>query len=66
MSDAPTKPTLGPERGIVLRGTGGIWHVRTEAGVDREAMLAGRLKQERKLDPANKLAVGDRVTIELG
>jgi ribosome biogenesis GTPase len=57
---------LGTERGVVLRGTGGIWHVRTDAGVDREAMLAGRLKQEKKLDPANKLAVGDRVTIELG
>ena len=66
MSDAPASPSLGPERGIVLRGTGGIWHVRTESGVDREAMLAGRLKQEKKLDPANKLAVGDRVTIELG
>ena len=66
MSDVPTAPSLGPERGIVLRGTGGVWHVRTESGVDREAMLAGRLKQERKVDPANKLAVGDRVTIELG
>jgi ribosome biogenesis GTPase len=59
-------PPLGRERGIVLRGTGGVWHVRTESGADREAMLAGRLKQERKADPANKLAVGDRVTIELG
>jgi ribosome biogenesis GTPase len=59
-------PPLGTERGIVLRGTGGIWHVRTESGADREAMLAGRLKQERKADPSSKLAVGDRVTIELG
>jgi ribosome biogenesis GTPase len=66
VSDAAAPPSLGSERGIVLRGTGGIWHVRTESGVDREAMLAGRLKQEKKLDPANKLAVGDRVTIELG
>ena len=52
------------EEGVVLHGTGGIWHVRTERGADREASLRGRLKQEGKNDNARKLAVGDRVTIE--
>jgi ribosome biogenesis GTPase / thiamine phosphate phosphatase len=52
------------EQGVVLHGTGGIWHVRTASGVDREASLRGRLKQESKQENALKLAVGDRVTIE--
>ena len=52
------------ERGIVLRGTGGVWHVRTEEGIDREVSLRGRLKLERKEEGQIKLAVGDRVTIE--
>ena len=54
----------GTEQGVVLHGTGGIWHVRTESGADREASLRGRLKQEGKQDPSLKLAVGDRVTVE--
>ena len=52
------------EQGVVLHGTGGIWHVRTESGVDREASLRGRLKQESKQENSLKLAVGDRVTLE--
>ncbi|HEV7836566.1 MAG TPA: GTPase RsgA, partial [Gemmatimonadaceae bacterium] len=48
--------------GVVLKGTGGIWHVRTEAGVTREASLRGRLKQEK--EESKKLAVGDRVVLE--
>ena len=52
--------SVSREEGVILRGTGGIWHVRTTAGVEREASLRGRLKQEN----APKLAVGDRVAIE--
>lgn len=52
--------TVASEEGVVLRGTGGVWVVRTLAGVEREVSLRGRLKQ----DNAPKLAVGDRVTIE--
>ena len=48
--------------GVVLRGTGGVWVVRGDDGVEREAALRGRLKQ----DNAPKLAVGDRVTVEPG
>ncbi|HEX2716203.1 MAG TPA: ribosome small subunit-dependent GTPase A [Gemmatimonadaceae bacterium] len=48
--------------GVVLRGTGGVWVVRGDDGVEREAALRGRLKQEKTL----KLAVGDRVTVEPG
>lgn len=48
------------ERGVVLRGTGGVWVVRTDAGETREVALRGRLK---KAD-ATKLAVGDEVLIE--
>lgn len=59
-----TAEALRAEQGVVLHGTGGIWHVRTESGVDREASLRGRLKQEGKQDNARKLAVGDRVTLE--
>jgi len=49
-------------RGIVLRGTGGVWQVRTEAGETYPASLRGRLKQGEH----EKLAVGDDVTIESG
>jgi ribosome biogenesis GTPase len=52
------------ERGVVLHGTGGVWHVRTTSGADREASLRGRLKQESKQENALKLAVGDHVTVE--
>lgn len=47
-------------RGVVLRGTGGVWHVRDEQGITREASLRGRLKQGETM----KLAVGDEVVIE--
>ena len=64
--------------GTVLSGTGGIWQVRTDDGVQRDASLRGRLKQETSgksaretrgstsldSDRALKLAVGDRVTVE--
>ena len=59
-----TEATSPSEQGVVLHGTGGIWHVRTASGADREASLRGRLKQESKQENALKLAVGDRVTIE--
>lgn len=49
-------------RGIVLRGTGGVWQVRTEAGDTLSVALRGRLKQAER----EKLAVGDDVVIELG
>jgi ribosome biogenesis GTPase / thiamine phosphate phosphatase len=55
-----------PERGVVLHGTGGVWHVRTEGGAVREAALRGRLKHERDDDRAEaplKLAVGDEVLV---
>jgi ribosome biogenesis GTPase len=73
VSDLPSSA-----EGIVLRGTGGIWQVRTEDGDVRDVSLAGRLKQgenERKgtkrgrearvaaSTDFRKLAVGDRVTI---
>ncbi|HEU4565985.1 MAG TPA: ribosome small subunit-dependent GTPase A [Gemmatimonadaceae bacterium] len=49
------------ERGVVLRGTGGVWHVHTESGATREAALRGRLKQGGEV---LKLAVGDEVLVE--
>ncbi len=49
--------------GVVLKGTGGVWHVRAESGETHEASLRGRLKQER--EEARKLAVGDRVVLEI-
>ncbi|MGQ0714976.1 MAG: ribosome small subunit-dependent GTPase A [Gemmatimonadaceae bacterium] len=49
-------------RGIVLRGTGGVWQVRTESGETLSAALRGRLKQGEH----EKLAVGDDVVIEVG
>ena len=48
------------KRGVVLHGTGGIWAVRDDQGVEREVSLRGRIKQEGSL----KLAVGDEVDIE--
>ena len=47
-------------RGVVLRGTGGVWSVRNEAGETVEASLRGRLKKGDVL----KLAVGDEVELE--
>ncbi|MFI5244966.1 MAG: ribosome small subunit-dependent GTPase A [Gemmatimonadales bacterium] len=47
-------------RGTVLNGTGGVWTVRTTDGLNIDASLRGRLKQE---GAKMKLAVGDEVTI---
>ena len=47
----------------MLKGTGGLWHVRAETGETHEASLRGRLKQER--EETKKLAVGDRVMLEI-
>ena len=49
-------------RGIVLRGTGGVWQVRTVGGETLPVAMRGRLK---KAD-AEKLAVGDDVVVERG
>jgi ribosome biogenesis GTPase len=49
-----------PERGVVLRGTGGVWHVMAESGEQREVALRGRLKK----GDVEKLAVGDEVVVE--
>jgi ribosome biogenesis GTPase len=54
---------LTRKEGVVLKGTGGVWHVRADSGETHEASLRGRLKQER--DEAKKLAVGDRVVLEI-
>lgn len=51
------------KEGVVLKGTGGVWHVRAESGETHEASLRGKLKQER--EEAKKLAVGDRVVLEI-
>ena len=53
---------MNQTQGVVLKGTGGIWHVRTESGETHEASLRGRLKQEK--EESKKLAVGDRVVLE--
>lgn len=50
------------ERGVVLRGTGGVWAVRSESGEIRDVSLRGRLKKQN----AVKLAVGDEVIVEPG
>ena len=47
----------------MLQGTGGVWHVRADSGETHEASLRGRLKQER--EETKKLAVGDRVILEI-
>ena len=54
---------MSRKEGVVLQGTGGVWHVRVESGETHEASLRGRLKQER--EEATKLAVGDRVVLEI-
>ena len=46
-------------RGVVLHGTGGVWHVRGEDGDVRQAALRGRVKHAAGV----KLAVGDAVVI---
>ena len=52
---------MSESRAIIVEGTGGVWRVRTPDGAEREAALAGRLKQEER--GALKLAVGDHVTV---
>jgi ribosome biogenesis GTPase len=54
---------LTRKEGVVWKGTGGIWHVRAETGETHEASMRGRLKQER--EETKKLAVGDRVILEI-
>ena len=49
--------------GVVLEGTGGLWRVRTTSGDNHDASLRGRLKKE--TDENRKLAVGDRVMLEV-
>ena len=49
--------------GVVLNGTGGVWNVRASSGETHEASLRGRLKKEP--DEARKLAVGDRVVLDV-
>ena len=49
-------------QGVVLRGTGGVWQVRTDTGEILPASLRGRLKQ----GESEKLAVGDDVILECG
>ena len=51
------------KQGIVLRGTGGAWHVRAASGEVHEASLRGRLKLDR--EETQKLAVGDHVVLEI-
>lgn len=48
-------------KGVVTRGTGGVWDVRTEDGEVLEVSLRGRLKKGDR----DKLAVGDEVMLEL-
>jgi ribosome biogenesis GTPase len=58
--------TVAPAReqgkGVVMKGTGGIWQVRMEKGETLDASLRGRLKKERS--DVLKLAVGDDVVVE--
>lgn len=61
-SNGPRGYGLTRKQGVVLKGTGGVWHVRTESGETHEASLRGRLKKER--DESRKLAVGDDVILE--
>ena len=59
MTSEPTE-VCAQVKGIVLRGTGGVWHVRDEQGDIREVSLRGRLKK----GDGVKLAVGDEVVLE--
>ena len=54
---------MSRKEGVVLQGTGGVWHVRTSSHETHEASLRGRLKKE--ADENRKLAVGDRVVVEI-
>ena len=57
MTDSPGP---GRRRGVVMRGTGGVWEVRTDDGALQEVSLRGRLKK----GEVEKLAVGDEVFLE--
>ena len=59
MSPSPVRER---DKGVVVKGTGGIWQVRTEKGETLDASLRGRLKKER--NDILKLAVGDDVVVE--
>ena len=56
----PVPGTPERRRGVVMRGTGGIWDIRTADGERLEVTLRGRLKR----GDAGKLAVGDEVWLE--
>jgi ribosome biogenesis GTPase len=62
VSETVSETAMEQTHAVVVVGTGGIWHVRTDDGVVREVSLRGRLKQMRGY--GLKLAVGDRVIIE--
>jgi ribosome biogenesis GTPase / thiamine phosphate phosphatase len=51
------RTSSGAQQAVVLRGTGGVWVVRTSDGEMHDSVLRGRLKQGAAL----KLAVGDEV-----
>ncbi|MEP6992631.1 MAG: ribosome small subunit-dependent GTPase A [bacterium] len=68
-----------PIEGVVLNGTGGIWHVRRDDGTTVEASLRGRVKKSNSGKRADgslrrdtisaaaqtlKLTIGDRVVLE--
>lgn len=72
--------TRSPNTGVVASGTGGVWRVLTDDGAEVDAVLRGRLKKSnagRRADGSLrrdtvaarastlKLAVGDRVRLEL-
>jgi ribosome biogenesis GTPase / thiamine phosphate phosphatase len=50
----------GRRRGVVMRGTGGVWEIDTAEGERLAATLRGRLKR----GDGEKLAVGDEVWLE--
>lgn len=54
---------MSRKEGVVLQGAGGVWQVRTSSQETHEASLRGRLKKES--DDTRKLAVGDRVVVEI-
>ena len=68
LSSLVPRPSSLVSEATVLRGAGGVWVVRTDAGATREAVLRGRLKQEAAGGEGDggalKLAVGDRVRLE--
>lgn len=49
---------------VVLQGTGGIWHVRTQDGGEEDLKVSMRGRIKRESEDYLKLAVGDRVRLE--